>query len=171
MIKVDPIAMANKIPFESMRLTALTQFLNIGIPFNTGLGMKITKLTPEEVQIQSPPKRKRENHVGSSHACFLALLSEYPAGVLIAQKYSFEKYRIIISQLNIEYFKQGRGTLTSTVKGPQIWPELVNGEMFIDMQTEITNEKSERISLCKTKWQIKEWSQVKNSKKPSTNSP
>ncbi|MCB0350967.1 MAG: DUF4442 domain-containing protein [Bdellovibrionales bacterium] len=160
LMKFDLLKLSDKLP-SSLRLKALTKALDIAVPFNFGLGMQIKKLTPNEVVLISPERRKRKNHVGSAHACFLALLSEYPAGLVVAQNYPFDKHRIIISELKIEYFKQGRGTLTSIAKSPSAWPELVNGETFINMETEITNSKGERVSLCHTRWQVKEWTKVR----------
>lgn len=160
LMSLDFLKLSEKMP-KNLRLKVLTKALDIAIPFNSGLGMQITKLEPEEVILSSPDKRKRRNHVASAHACFLTLFSEYPAGLVIAQHFSFKDYRIIISELKIEYFKQGRGTLLSTAKCPSAWPELVDGETFINMQTEITNAIGERISLCHTRWQIKEWTKVR----------
>lgn len=158
---IDYIKALEKIP-TPLRLPALTTALELAIPFNAGLGMKITTLSREKVIIRSPDRRKRRNHVGSAHACFLALLSEYPAGLLLAQKYSFSQYRIIISELKIEYLKQGRGPLTATALAPEEWPEFINGEAFLDMQTVIKNDKEEPISICYTRWQIKEWKKVRS---------
>jgi acyl-coenzyme A thioesterase PaaI-like protein len=159
----DLIKASEKLP-GALRLKALTTALDFAVPFNFGLGIEIEKLTPSEVVLVSPERRKRRNHVGSAHACFLALLSEYPAGLLIAQNFSFQKYRIIISKLEIEYFKQGRGELRGISKKPETEPVFTNGEAFLEMQTEIVNKQGERVSLCKTLWQIKEWSQVRKPK-------
>lgn len=160
---LDLIKLSTKVP-KSLRLVALTKALDVAIPFNFGLGIKIKKLTAGEVILESPDRIRRRNHVGSAHACFLALLSEYPAGLVIAQKYSFEKYRLIISELSIEYFKQGRGPLKSKAKAPKTWPKFKNGESFINLETEIFNEKGEQVSLCRTRWQVKEWDKVRKKK-------
>lgn len=158
--KIDLIKLSKKLP-APLRLKALTKILDITVPFNFGLGFEIEKLTPEAVVLRAPDRRKRRNHVGSAHACFLALLSEYPAGLLIAQHYSFKEYRIIISKLEIEYFKQGRGVLRGLAHKPEILPQFIDGEAFLDMETEVVNSKKERISVCKTRWQIKKWEKVR----------
>lgn len=152
--------MSEKLP-KPVRLMALAKALDLAVPFNFGLGIQIEKLTADEVILTSKDLRKRRNHVGSAHACFLALLSEYPAGLVIAQNYSFQNYRIIISKLEIEYFKQGRGDLRGIAKLPNVKAEFVDGEAFLDMETEILNSQNERVSICKTRWQIKEWSKVR----------
>lgn len=156
----DLIKISEKLP-DAVRLRALAKALDIAVPFNMGLGIEIEKMTPEEVILVAPDRRKRRNHVGSAHACFLALLSEYPAGLVIAQNYSFKDYRIIISKLEIEYFKQGRGTLRGIAKRSETIPVFSDGEAFLEMQSEILNSTGERVSLCKTHWQIKEWSKVR----------
>lgn len=165
-IKVDPIELSKKLP-KPLQLKALTKALDVFVPFNFGLGIDIIKLTSEEVVLRAPDKRKRRNHVGSANAAFLALLSEYPAGLMVAQHYPFDQYRVIISELKVQYFKQGRGVLTSTAKAPVQWPEIHDGEAFLDMQTIITNDKNEQISICHTRWQIKEWNKVRIKKEQS----
>jgi acyl-coenzyme A thioesterase PaaI-like protein len=158
--KIDLLKWSEKLP-AGLRLPALSKALEVMIPFNSGLGMTITHLTSQEARIQAADKRRRRNHVASAHACFLALLSEYPAGLLVAQQYSFQDYRMILSTLKITYFKQGRGVLIGTAKAPEKWPEFVNGEAFIDMQTTITNVKEETVAHCETRWQVKEWARVR----------
>jgi acyl-coenzyme A thioesterase PaaI-like protein len=161
--KVDLIKLSEKVPAR-FRLKALAKALDLAIPFNMGLKMQIEKLSPAEVIVVSPEVRKRRNHVGSAHAAFLVLLSEYPAGLIVAQHYGFDKHRIILAELGIEYFKQGRGRLQSTARAPEQFPELQDGETFLDMITEVKNTQSELVARCRTRWQIKDWSKVRSKK-------
>lgn len=159
--KMDVFKIAKNIKNETMKNMFLDNALKIGIPFNMGMGMKIKLINERESQIESLPVYRRKNHVGTAHAIAQALLGEYCAGLLIAQKYSFEKYRLILTNLNVTYHKPGTGVLTGTCKAPDQWPELKEGEMFFDMDTKIHNEKNELISETKTTWQIKSWSKTK----------
>ena len=61
----------------------------------------------------------------------------------------------------MSYHKQGRGTLTAraTLDAPELAFEA--GEAWVEMITEITDEKNEKVSTCKTKWQLKEWQKVR----------
>ncbi len=158
----DAIKFVNKIPNKDIRLKALDTILSIGIPFNRGIGLKIKKLTPENVIVESRPNTRRQNHVGTTHAVGLALMGEYAAGLLVAQHFSFESYRIIISELHVQYEKPGVGTIRSTVVEPHEWPLIsIDGEAWVELSSQIFNAKSELVATIKTKWQVKEWSKVK----------
>ncbi len=148
------------LPKDGIRRRALDVLLNVGIPFNRWLGLRIKEMTHEQVVIESPATVLRRNHVGTAHACAQALLGEYPAGLVVAQHFPMESYRFIISKLEVEYVKPGRGTLLGTAKAPATWPELENGEGWVDMQTSITNEAGEQVALCKTRWQVKSWERI-----------
>lgn len=148
------------LPREGIRRRTLDILLSVGVPFNRWLGFRIKEITKDRVIIESPPTVLRRNHVGTAHACAQALLGEYPAGLVVAQHFPLDTYRFIISKLDIEYFKPGRGTLTGTAHAPAVIPELENGEGWIEMQTSITNENGEQIALCKTRWQVKSWERI-----------
>jgi len=158
MLKVDFMRVFNKIPGDSLRFYVLDKFMEAFVPFSRWLGLHIEELNEDEVQIYSPDRVRRRNHVGSAHACALALLAEYPAGMVLAQKYPPSEYRIIIMDLKIQYHKQGRGVLRSCSKRPSRWPSMKDGEVRMNMTSEIFNAKDEIIATCKTIWQVKAWS-------------
>ena len=149
---------------DTVHRRMLDVFLNIGIPFNRWLGLRLKVFTPEKVVVESPPSVLRQNHVGTAHACAQALIGEYPAGLLVAQQYPIDKYRMIISKLEIEYMKPGRGTIRGTASAPETWPELDDGESWIEMETILTNESSVEIAICRTKWQVKSWERIEQDK-------
>jgi acyl-coenzyme A thioesterase PaaI-like protein len=158
--RADPIKLTEKIPNPKIRNRVLDLVMSYNVPFNRWLGLHIDEIADNHVVITSPPTRLRQNHVGGTHACCLALMSEYAAGMCIANHYGIEEHRLIIGKLEIDYHKQGKGKLRSEAKAPAEWPELTNGEVWIDMVTEVRDEKNDLISVCKTKWQLKDWSQV-----------
>lgn len=162
--KLNPFKVSKKIKSDYLRKKFLDFALTYGIPFNIGIGLKIDVLTEKECTIRSPAKFRRRNHIGTAHAISQALIGEYAAGLLVSQKFDFENYRFVITNLNINYHKPGTGTLKGNCKAPQVWPELVDGEVFIEMYTEIKNEKNELVSDIKTTWQVKSWSKTKKPK-------
>jgi acyl-coenzyme A thioesterase PaaI-like protein len=159
--KFDVFKIAKKITHAKAKNIFLDNALKIGIPFNMGMGMKIKLITDKESQIESLPVYRRRNHVGTAHAISQALLIEYTAGLLIAQKYGFDHYRLVLTNISITYHKPGKGVLTGSANAPDQWPDLKEGEMFLDMFTKVHNEKNELISEGKTTWQIKSWSKTK----------
>src|SRR5688572_24899837 len=131
MLKINPLTIAGKIPSGFLSKRVVEAFLNIGVPFNFGLGLGVEELNLERVRIRSPDRLKRRNHLGSAHACAIATLCEVPAGLMVLQKYPIEKYRFILGALTITYHKQGRGTLFGEVSAPREWPLIVdNGEIW-----------------------------------------
>lgn len=158
--EIDPIKLTDKIPYPDLRKRVLDVVMSINIPFNRWLGLKITEISDERAVVVSPPTRLRQNHVGATHACCLALIGEYAAGMCLANHYGVDEHRLIIGHLSIDYHKQGRGRLTGISKAPSEWPTLKDGEAWVEMVTEITNEKGEAVATCRTKWQLKNWSEV-----------
>jgi acyl-coenzyme A thioesterase PaaI-like protein len=164
----DPIMVTDQLssyvpegmPKDMVKKRLLDVLVTIGVPFNRWLGYRIQEFTPERVTVESPPTVLRRNHVGTAHACAQALLGEMPAGLLVAQKYPLEEHRMIISKLEIEYFKAGRGTLFGKCEAPAEWPELVDDEAWVEMVTKITNDNGELISECRTRWQVKTWAKI-----------
>ena len=159
-----------KLQPDFLRLKLLDKVFQTMIPFNRGLGFEIKKLDPESCVIFSPDKKRRQNHVAGAHACALALLGEYTAGLLLAQHYNPERYRFIISHLEVEYHKQGRGALTGTALKPSVAVLLGEAdqnkqsekETFVDLVTEIKNSNDELVAIVKTKWQAKPWDLVRS---------
>lgn len=165
-MKFDIFKMAEHIPNLRLRRKVLDYTFSWAIPFNKGLGLKLKEVSPSQVTVFSSPLRRRQNHVGGAHACYLALMGEYAAGLCLAQNYSPEKFRMIIGSLKMTYHKQGRSALSSTAKKPSdlisFEDALSKGEFWVPMRSEITNDKSELIATCETEWQIKAWEEVRS---------
>lgn len=163
-MKFDPFKLTENIPIDSLRRRALDTVLSVGIPFNLGLGLHIVELNPCAIRVESPPRFFRKNHVGGAHACALATMGEYAAGLLIAQHFPVSEFRVIIQKLEIEYHKQGRGKLNVESQAPTAYPEIETDGTFIEMRTEITNSDRDLVAECKTRWQIKRWDDVRSKK-------
>ena len=168
--KFDPIAfselLTSRIPMasENVRRRILDVMLNVGIPFNRWLGLRVHEISADHVTIKSPETVLRRNHVGTAHACAQALIGEYAAGLVIAQQFPIETYRMIISKLEIDYAKPGRGTLYGTAKAPETMPELTDEEGWVDMETRITDKAGDEVSVCRTRWQVKSWAKIARQK-------
>ncbi len=174
--KIDPIAITEQIagklpgPLNNalVKNRLLDVVLNVGIPFNRWLGLRIKEFGPEGVTIESPETLLRRNHVGTAHACAQALIGEYAAGLVVAQTFPLETYRMIIGRLEIDYHKAGKGTLRGTARAPDVWPELENDEAWVEMRTEIRDEAGVEVAVCKTRWQIKSWAKIKADRESRT---
>ena len=104
-MKFDVFKILKNVPEGRLKQKILDYTFSWAIPFNKGLGLKLTEVSTDRVEVTSKPLRKRQNHVGGAHACFLALMGEYAAGLCLAQNFSPEKYRMIIGSLKMNYLK------------------------------------------------------------------
>jgi acyl-coenzyme A thioesterase PaaI-like protein len=61
-----------------------------------------------------PSSGKNKNHLGGAHACAIATLGEFTAGLLLTRALGSSTYRIIMTDLYVDYLKQGRTHLYGT---------------------------------------------------------
>jgi acyl-coenzyme A thioesterase PaaI-like protein len=159
-VQIDFLNWLNKIPVDIVKYKLLDRALSIKIPFNRGLGLAIQTLNKSMCEVHSPARKRRHNHVGGAHACFLALMAEYPAGLLLAQHYPIDRHRLIIQELKMEYLKQGRGRLVAISRLADT-PEAVQEEQLLPMVSEIFDGEGNTVARGTTLWQIKPWSKVR----------
>ena len=93
---------------DTLSLVTLNQVLKVGIPFNAPHGFKILKTTKDEVKISLSNRKLNHNHIGGVHACAMATLGEFCAGLNLAANLGFTRYRYVMSELKAEYHRQGR---------------------------------------------------------------
>lgn len=156
----DPFSLLERVPPQA-RLSVLSLALPFGIPFNRWLGIRVTELAPDRVAVSSPPRKIRQNHLGSAHACALALLGELPAGLLVSQKFPLKRFRLIMGELSVVYHKQGRGVLTSLATAPAEWPSPEEDGAWIEIDSRVTNAEGADVATVKTRWQVKPWERVR----------
>lgn len=148
-------------------LMALNKVLTIGIPFNAPHGFKIKTLSPEAVVISAPNRKLNHNHLGGIHACAIATLGEYCAGMALLSSFGISRYRLILSELNVKYSYQGRNDLEGTCSPHQIEKEKVTqalietGKHLQTMETIIRDKLGAEVAIVTTTWQLKSWDQVK----------
>ncbi len=146
---------------------ALNKVLTIGIPFNAPHGFKIKSLSPEAVVITAPDRKLNHNHLGGIHACAIATIGEFCAGMALLSSFGISRYRLILAELNVKYSYQGRSDLEGTCSPHQIEKEKIsqalqdNGKHLQTMQTIIRDKFGAEVAIVTTTWQLKSWDQVK----------
>lgn len=151
----------------TMNLMALNKVLTIGIAFNAPHGFKIKEISDDNVRISLPNRKLNHNHLGGIHACAMATVGEYCAGMSLLKTFGATKYRLILSDLHVKYTYQGRSDLEGSCSPRQIDKEAVRGILESDgkylqkLETLIRDKNGKEVALVTTTWQLKSWDQVK----------
>lgn len=150
-----------------VNVLALDKVLRIGIPFNAPHGFKIKKLSKDEVIISLPNRKLNHNHIGGVHACAMATVGEYCAGMSLLSSFGISKYRLILSELSVKYTYQGRVDLEGFCSPKEIDVEKVRagleaeGKYLQELKTIIRDLKGKEVAVVTTVWQLKNWEQVR----------
>ena len=151
----------------TMNLMALNKVLTIGIAFNAPHGFKIKEISEDNVRISLPNRKLNHNHLGGIHACAMATVGEYCAGMSLLKTFGATKYRLILSDLHVKYTYQGRSDLEGSCSPRQIDKEAVrlilesDGKYLQKLETLIRDKNGKEVALVTTTWQLKSWDQVK----------
>lgn len=146
---------------------AIENLLRVVIPFNAPHGFKLMKLSPREVRIELPNFKLNHNHLGGIHACAMATLGEFCAGMTLARNLGFTRYRFILAELHIDYRLQGRTRLIGTAtlnegEIEELKEKLSHQEkVLFPHTTVITNVHGETVAEVKSVWQVKDWDKVR----------
>lgn len=150
-----------------LNLIALDKVLRIGIPFNAPHGFAIKRLNADEVIISLPNRKLNHNHIGGVHACAMATVGEYCAGMSLLSSFGISKYRLILSELSVKYTYQGRVDLEGICSPRQIDVEAVRkgleaeGKYLQKLVTVIRDLNGKEVAEVTTVWQLKNWEQVR----------
>ena len=145
---------------------ALDNLMRLAIPFNAPHGFKFTKLGMDEVQISLPNFKLNHNHLGGMHACSIATLGEFCAGMLLVKQLGMTRYRLILAELSVQYHLQGRTALRGVARMESARVEELKEQLaredkvLSEHNTEIYNAHNEKIADVRTVWQVKDWQKV-----------
>jgi acyl-coenzyme A thioesterase PaaI-like protein len=145
----------------------LDKILSFKIAFNRPHAIQIKQLAQNSCTTYLPYKKTNTNHLGGMHACVLALVGEYSAGLMILRNTGLKDYRIILKELQVKYEKQAK---TNTLGVAQLSSEQLDklkhqlpqiGEIDLTIKTVIYNDMKERVAVAHTHWHLKSWNKVK----------
>ena len=151
----------------SFNLLALDKLLRFAIPFNAPHGFKLKRINFEEVIIALPNRKLNHNHLGGIHACAMATVGEYCAGMSLLTSFGISKYRLILSELSVKYTYQGRTDLEGFCSPTQIDVNKVSeglaseGKYLQELKTIIRDLNGKEVAVVTTLWQLKDWEKVK----------
>ena len=152
---------------SKLGLIVLQKVLNSAIPFNLPHKFKFIELSEIKTRISMPYIKNNRNHLGGIHACAIAALGEYTSGLAVLKSFGFTKYRIILSDLHVNYIKQAKEIVTGDVSIEKDELNRVKAELSsegiseITLATNIINHNDEIVSVVQSTWQLKSWDQIK----------
>ncbi len=151
-----------------LNLMALNKVLTLGIPFNAPHGFTIKDISSDQVRVSLPNRKLNHNHIGGIHACAMATVGEYCAGLSLLSSFGISKYRLIMSELSVTYTRQGRTDLEGICNPGMINSEAVKASLeegntySQNLETVIQEVKTgKEVARVKTTWQLKPWGNVK----------
>jgi hypothetical protein len=152
---------------NQMELLVLEKVLRFVIPFNGPHSFKMMIIDEAQVSIKLPYKRVNMNHLKGIHACGLATLGEFCAGLSLIKQFPFSQYRPILKSLHSEYTYQAKTDVIGTImidheKMVQVKEDLkTTDKVTVNLVTTIVNTEQKEVARITTEWQIKSWDKVK----------
>lgn len=164
----EPIQLIQKASTSRFYLFILNFALSRMIPFNRPHGFKIIEVGRHHLKTVIPYKKLNFNHIRGLHACGLATLSEFTTGLLLLSNLGFDKYRIIMQRLEMDYHFQGKMDAFAEFTVSEEW---LQNEIVRPLQTQeavvvpcvvkITDADGHHLTTGKVFWQLKDWKKVK----------
>jgi acyl-coenzyme A thioesterase PaaI-like protein len=151
---------------QAFALKIIEKIFNIGIPFNFSRSFKLIELSEVKTKIKMPCIRANKNHLGGMHACAIATLGEYAAGLSLIKRFGSSDYRLIMKELKTDYIKQASNDLYGEVTIEKAELDQVESiiatdeKASISVLTNILNAQDEVVAVVQTEWQLKGWQAV-----------
>lgn len=164
----DPLQIMERAKTSKKYLTLLNFGLARMVPFNKPHGFRIIELGDDLVKVKIPYKRINFNHIKGIHACALATASEYSTGLVLLNKLSSKKYRIIMQKMEMDYHYQGKMDVVVTYELTDEWlkanvfdPLKSHESIVVVCIVESHDTNGNHLSTGNISWQVKPWDKVK----------
>lgn len=151
---------------HTFALKALEKLFNNNIPFNKPHKFKFVEMADKSTRLSLPLIRVNKNHLGGMHACAIATLGEYPAGLTLIKYFGSTRYRIVMAEINIKYLKQAKTDLIGHAEITDEDIAKVESELNTEkkstlvVKTNILNTSDEVVAEVYSTWQLKDWDAV-----------
>jgi len=153
---------------SSFHKILLNLALSRAIPFNRPHGIKVIEIHERGIRTLLPYWRINQNHLRGLHACALATLSEFTAGITLLHVLRSNEYRLIMKDLQMTYHYQGKTAVSAAfelseprVQNDIIIPLQTQDAVIIELPIETHDLNSNHICTAKITWQIKKWEKVR----------
>ena len=150
-----------------IKLWGLNYLLKYMVPFNAPHGIKIKSIDTDSITTMVAYRKRNFNHIRGIHACCIATIGEFSAGLQLFRCFDANKYRLIMSQLAVDYCYQAKKDLhaiamITSEKMLQASSDLEQaGKVILNVETKVYDADNTLVAVVATTWQIKPWSSVK----------
>lgn len=149
-------------------LRKLNWVMGFVIPFNRRHNFVVKEIGDDFVRTYAPYKRKNFNHIRGIHACGIATIAEFATGLHLLRMVDASKYRIIMSNLQVEYHYQAKKALIAearldaeTIKREILDPLETADTTSYTLTSEIKDVSGNHVATAHITWQFKAWAKVK----------
>ncbi len=125
-------------------------FLGRMIPYSGSIRPRVLELKPGFARLQMKDRKCVRNHLNSIHAIALMNLAELTSGLATVAALP-PTLRGILTQLNIEYFKKARGTITGSSRC-EVPTKTERHEHIVVV--DLVNDAGEAVCRAKATWLI-----------------
>jgi acyl-coenzyme A thioesterase PaaI-like protein len=119
-------------------------------PYTGSVGPRFLELRPGYARVAMLDRRAVRNHVSSVHAIALANLGEMSTGLAVMAGLPADA-RTILVQLNVEYLKKARGTITAECR---CTPPSANEKKEVEATSEMRDERGDLVARVRARWLV-----------------
>jgi len=137
-------------PFQAQ---ALTLALGRTVRFVGTAGLTVEELTPERAVVSVKNRKKVQNHIGSVHACAMALIAETATGFVVGMNVP-DAAVPVIKTMKIDYVKRATGGLRAmaTLTGDQRQAIVTEPRGDVLVECVVTDEAGVEPIQCEMTW-------------------
>ncbi len=165
---MNPEVLINKAQGSKRYLKILNLSLGRIIPFNRPHRIKVHEIGEDYIITRLPYRRSNLNHIKGLHACGMATIAEFVTGLSLLRKLDNKQYRLIMKELNVRYFYQGKADAYARFEASDYWVENEiiakidsEGKLDLPVSVEVRDKDDNHLATAEIIWQIKDWAKVK----------
>lgn len=132
---------------------AVTLALGRTVKFVGTAGLSVDELSAERAVVSVQNRKKVQNHIGSVHACAMALIAESATGFVVGMNVPDSAVPVIKS-MKIEYVKRATGALRAEATLTEAQRQSIAAEPKGDVlvQCRVTDETGVEPIACEMTW-------------------
>jgi uncharacterized protein (TIGR00369 family) len=143
-----------KLSLSPLGKKAFSKMVGFVIPYTGTINPKVLHFEEGFIKVEIQDRHKIRNHLNSIHAIALANLGEFTTGLALVACMP-PKTQMILTNLNVEYHKKARGTLTSEARFSLTKEALSIANSTQKIQAVIRDESLETVCTVEATWKLR----------------